>query len=133
MRTPARCHFSTISRRQSVANHSRSAVTMVGPTPSACASSSSDAAMIRGSEPNSSASARAAVGPTCRIDSATMTFHSGRCLTTSRFANSFCPLADSAPALVRNSSTSVSFSSSRSNRSPSSASAPESISAAAAS
>ena len=60
--------------------------------------------MIRGSEPNSSASARAAVGPTCRIDSATRTFHSGRVLDGVQVRHSFWPLADSAPALVRNSS-----------------------------
>ena len=46
-------------------------------------------------EPNSWASARAAVGPTCRIDSATSTRHSGRCLAEPRLASSRSPLAES--------------------------------------
>ena len=54
--------------------------------------------------PNSVASARAAVGPTWRIDSATSTRHSGCALALSRLASSRLPLADSSPALVVNSS-----------------------------
>ena len=41
------------------------------------------------------ASAWAAVGPTCRIDSATSTRHSGWVLAASRFCTSLWPLADS--------------------------------------
>ena len=51
---------------------------------------SSEAARIASIEPNSVASARAAVGPTCRIDSATSTRHSGTSLASSRLASSRC-------------------------------------------
>ena len=54
--------------------------------------------------PNSVASARAAVGPTWRIDSATSTRHSGWALALPRLASSRLPLADTSPALVVNSS-----------------------------
>ena len=50
---------------------------MVVPTPSTWASSSSLAARMRSMEPKAVASAREAVGPTCRIDSATRTLHRG--------------------------------------------------------
>ncbi len=53
---------------------------------------------------NSVASARAAVGPTWRIDNATSTRHSGWALALSRLASNRLPLADSSPALVVNSS-----------------------------
>ena len=56
--------------------------------------------MIASRLPNSVASARAAVGPTCRIDSATSTRHSGCALALSRLASSRLPLADSSPSLV---------------------------------
>ena len=61
---------------------------MVGPTPSTAASRSADAPMIVSSEPNSAASARAAVGPTCRIDRATRIRHSGRVRASSRLTSS---------------------------------------------
>ena len=50
---------------------------MVGPTPSTWDSSSTVASRSAFSEPKRSASARAAVGPTCRTDSATRIRHSG--------------------------------------------------------
>ena len=53
----------------------------------------SSAVRIASIEPNSVASARAAVGPTCRIESATSTRHSGTCLALSRLASSRWPLA----------------------------------------
>ena len=62
---------------------------MVGPTPSAATISSGVAAMIRSIERNSRASACAAVGPTCRIDSATSMRHSGRCRAAANSSNSF--------------------------------------------
>ena len=79
----------------------------VSATPAAAVSRAacSAAASIASSEPNSRASACAAVGPTCRIDSATSTRHSGRSLADSRLSRSLRPFADSAPALVRNRST----------------------------
>ena len=76
---------------------------MVGPTPSTAASCSSEAARIASRSPNSVASARAAVGPTCRIDSATSTRHSGRVFATPRLSSRRLPFADIAPALVVNS------------------------------
>ena len=66
-----------MARCQSTVNHSVTAAAMVGPTPSTTANSSSEAAMIASRLPYSVASARAAVGPTCRMDSATSTRHSG--------------------------------------------------------
>src|ERR1700750_1247950 len=45
---------------------------------------STSASRIAAIEPNSPASARAAVGPTWRIDSPTTTRHSGRCLAACR-------------------------------------------------
>src|SRR5690606_9440789 len=125
MRTPARRHFSTISRCQSTANHSRTALAMVGPTPSTSASRSSLAASIASMEPNSRASACAAVGPTCRIDSPTRTFHNGRSLAAARLSSRRRPLADSCPDLVTNRSTRLRSSSVRSNTSPSSAITPD--------
>jgi hypothetical protein len=88
---------------------------------------------MRSIDPNSRASACAAVGPTCRIDNATSTFHNGRSLATSRLASSFRAFADNSPALVRKSSTSARLSSFRSKTSPSSAITRASSSAAAAS
>ena len=75
---------------------------------------------MRCSEPNSAANALAAVGPTCRIDSATSTLHSGLSLAESRLASKRFPLADRDPALVRKIGTSISFSASSEKRSPSS-------------
>ena len=53
------------------------------------------AAMIAARLPRAVASARADVGPTCRIDNATRIRHSGRSLASCRFASSRAPLADS--------------------------------------
>ena len=81
-------------------------------------------------DPNSAASARAAVGPTCRIDSATTTRHSGTSLDFARLSSSFCPLAEScgpsSPFLGArvNSSVLSSASRSRSKTSPSSSITP---------
>ena len=104
---------------------------MVGPTPSAAASASSEASRTAAIEPNSVASARAAVGPTWRIDSPTSTRHSGTCFAWSRLASSRSPLAESTrPSVARSASVFLaarvnrsvvsSLASSRSNTSPSS-------------
>ncbi|CFR85365.1 Uncharacterised protein [Mycobacterium tuberculosis] len=71
--------------------------------------------------PNSVARARAAVGPTWRMDSATSTRHSGAALALSRLTSSRLPLADSSPALVRNRSVRSKSRSVSANSSPSSA------------
>ncbi len=58
--------------------------------------------MIASRLPNSVASARAAVGPTWRIDSATSTRHSGCALASCRLTSRRLPLADRSPSLVVN-------------------------------
>ena len=79
---------------------------MVDPTPSVSASSSSDAARMASMVPNRVARARAAVGPTCRIDSATSTRQSGRSRAVARLASSLRPFSvstvrsGSAPASI---------------------------------
>ena len=72
---------------------------MVGPTPSTSASCSSDAAMIASRLPNAVASARAAVGPTWRIDSATRIRHSGRSLALSQVGQQACAVGRQRAAL----------------------------------
>ena len=123
-RTPAARHLSTIARCQSTSNHSRSAAAMVGPTPSTSASCSSEAAMMASRLPKAVASARAAVGPTWRIDSDTRIRHSGRDLACSRFCSRRPAFADNSPSLVRKNSAASRSSRVRSNRSPSSAMTP---------
>ncbi|MNI48709.1 hypothetical protein D3C73_1032860 [compost metagenome] len=93
IRTPAAAQLSTISLCQSTANHSLSATAMVGPTPSTWAICSSVALRMASMLPKAVASAREAVGPTCRMDSATSTRHSGCCLAFSSSANSFSVVA----------------------------------------
>ncbi|SIN09935.1 Uncharacterised protein [Mycobacteroides abscessus subsp. bolletii] len=83
--------------------------------------------------PNSVANARAAVGPTWRIESATSTRHNGCCFALSRLSNSRAPLADRAPLLVLNRSVRSRSSAVRPNRSPSSSITPAASSAIAAS
>ena len=97
---------------------------MVGPTPSAAASSSSVAAMMRSIDRKSRASACAAVGPTWRMDSATSTRQSGTSLRVSRLTSSFAPLAERAPSFFVKNAARCSFSSSRKKMSPSSCSSP---------
>ena len=80
-------------------NHSTTEAAIVGPTPSTIASASGEADAIASSEPNASASARAAVGPTCLIDSATSIRHSGRVFASSRLASSACATSLRPPAL----------------------------------
>ena len=99
IRTPACRHLRTTSRCQSTVNHSTTAWAITAPTPSTEASCSSEAASTASSDPSDWASARAALGPTCRIDSATSTRQSGWSFTRSRFSSSFWPLADSSPSL----------------------------------
>ena len=62
--TPAAVHLSTISTCHGTSNHAITAAAIVGPTPSAAASRSSLASRSAAIDPNSWASARAAVGPT---------------------------------------------------------------------
>ena len=73
-------------------NQSRTDAAIVGPTCSAAEMSASEAARIASIEPNSVARARAAVGPTWRIESATTTRHSGTSLDFARLSSSFSPV-----------------------------------------
>ena len=135
IRTPAAAHLSTIWACQSTANHSMTASAMTPPTPSAWASSSRDAARMASIEPNCDASARAAVGPTCRIERATSTRHSGCCCALAKLSNRRTPLTEStfpstavsASAFLAarvNSGTVSSCSGVSANRSPSSVTTP---------
>ena len=79
-------------------NHSVTASAMVGqrlrPRPAA----RSTPKVIASRLPNSVANARAAVGPTWRIDNATNTRHSGCFLAVSKLASNRLPLADNVAA-----------------------------------
>ena len=137
IRTPASRHLlARSSRCQSTANHSMTASAMTGPTPSTAASSSTGAARCgRGRRARGPAPGRRS-GPTCRIDSATITRHSGRDLAASSSTSSFSALAvstrsPSVPARVKN-RLARSWSAVRPNTSPSSATTPSSSSATAA-
>ena len=132
-RTPASRHLATIARCQSTANQSRREAAIVGPTPSTAASASTLAASIAVTEPNSAASARAAVGPTWRMDSATRIRHSGLVRTSARLASSRVALALSVPCLTMKNGQVSSRSAVSANTSPSSATSPQSSSAATAS
>ena len=127
--TPASRHFATIARCQSTVNQSRSEAAIVGPTPSTAASASTLAASIAATEPNSAASARAAVGPTCRMDSATRIRHSGLVRASARLASSRVALALSVPCLTTKNGQVSSRSAVSANTSPSSATRPQSSSA----
>ena len=106
---------------------------MTRPAASVSRAAASAAASIASIEVNSRARAWAAVGPTCRMDSPTSTRHSGRSFADSRLTSSLRPLADSSPALVRNSSVRSRSSSVREKTSPSSRTTPACSSATAAS
>ena len=94
---------------------------IVGPTPSAAASSSSVAAMIRSIERKSRASAWAAVGPTCRMDSADEHPPQRDVLAASRrLVSSLAPLAERVPSFFVKNDDRCSCSSSRKKMSPSS-------------
>ena len=93
-------------------------------------------------EPNAVASARDAVGPTCRMLRATTTRHSGRDFAASRFSSSLSPLVVTSPVLRTtpsflesassvNSGTRARAASVNANRPASFASTPDSTSAAA--
>ena len=118
---------------QSTVNQSRSEAAIVGPTPSTAARASTLAASIASTEPNSPASARAAVGPTWRMDSATRIRHSGLVRACSRLASSRVALALSVPCLTTKNGQVRSCSSVSENTSPSSVTRPQSRSAATAS
>ena len=128
-RTPAARHLSTIAACQSTVNHSTTEAAIVGPTPSTTASASAEADAIASTEPKASASARAAVGPTCLMDSATSTRHSGLVLASARFASSNCALILRPPALFTKNGQVASSSLVSANTSPSSATSPQSSSA----
>src|SRR5215471_2621200 len=98
--TPAARHFSTIASCQSTVNQSRTDAAIVGPTSSTATSCSGDAPLIASIEPNARASARAAVGPTCLIDSATRLRQSGLLRASSRLCSSFAALTVSVPCLL---------------------------------
>ena len=131
--TPAARHLSTIAACQSTVNQSRTEAAIVGPTSSTSTSRSGDAAAIASTEPNAAASARAAVGPTCRIESATRIRQSGRCRASSRLPSSLTAFTVSPPCLLTKNGQLASFSSVSANTSPSSATRPLSSSAMAAS
>lgn len=76
--------------------------------------------MIASRLPNATASARAAVGPTWRIDNATRIRHNGRSLACCRLIKNRAPLADSVPSLVVKKSDVSRSALVRLNRSPSS-------------
>src|SRR4051794_18277799 len=127
VRTPAAAHLRTISRCQSTANHSTTALAIVGPTPSACASSSLPAAAAppptpaggRGGPPppagapppgggggpgggrgRGGGSPGAGGGRGGGGRGPPTPRHKGCCLALSRFASSWLPLADSEPSLL---------------------------------
>ncbi len=118
---------------QSTANQSCTDAAIVGPTSSTAVSCSGEAAAIASTEPNATASARAAVGPTCRIDSATRMRHSGRCRASSRLCSSLTAFTVSVPCLLTKNGLVASVSAVSANTSPSSATSPLSSSAMAAS
>ena len=105
MRTPAAAHFSTTSRCQSTANHAMTESAMIPPTPSVSASSSRDAARMASIDPNFWARARAAVGPTWRMDRLTSTRHSSRDFAAPMKSSSFLPLALRVPRATPSSPT----------------------------
>ena len=94
---------------------------MVGPTSSTSISVSAGAPAIASTEPKAPASARAAVGPTCLIDRATSTRHSGRLRASSRFLSRLVALAVSSPPIVTKNGDCLSLSAVSVKRSPSSA------------
>ena len=118
-----------MARCQSSVNQSRSDAAIVGPTPSTAARASVLAASIASSDPNSAASARAAVGPTCRMDSATRIRHSGLVRAWSRLTSSRVALALSVPCLTMKNGQVSRRSAVSANRSPSSVTRPQSSSA----
>ena len=111
IRTPAAFHRSTTWACQSTANQSTTASAMTVPTPSVAASSATAASRSVRARPSTTARtasmvayraarARAAVGPTCRIDSATSTRHRGCRRATSRVVSSRRPLAEVDPSAL---------------------------------
>ncbi len=127
--TPAARHFSTIAACQSTVNQSRTDAAIVGPTSSTATSCSGDAAVIASIEPNARASARAAVGPTCRMDSATRIRHSGLRRASSRLRSSLTALTVSVPCLLTKNGQVASACAVSENTSPSSVTSPQSSSA----
>ena len=98
---------------------------MVIPTPSTAASCSGVAAAMAWREPNSPGQQPGPrSGPTCRIDSATSTRHSGRVLAASRLSSSLRALAASSPSLRRKKSARARSAAVSENRSPSSVTRP---------
>ena len=98
--TPASLHFRIISRCQSTANHSTIDCAIVEPTPSTAANSSADDVEIFAIDAKLVANACAAVGPTCRIDSATNVLHSGCFFACSSAARSFVTFAPGVPSFL---------------------------------
>ena len=106
---------------------------ITAPTPSTSANSCTDADRIPSIEPNLFASACADVGPTCLIDSATNTRHSGLDFAVSNPIMNRSEIAPNVPSFFKkNCDLARSFSVSE-NRSPSSFTKPSANSAAAAS
>lgn len=97
-RTPAALHLRIISRCQSILNQSMIDSAIVAPTPSICASSSALDFAIASIEPQLFASACAAVGPTWRIERATIVRQSGRVFASSNALRRVSTFLDGVPS-----------------------------------
>ena len=106
---------------------------MICPTPSTSASSAAVACEIASIEPNADDNPWAAVGPTCRIESATKVRQSGLLFASFKAARSLSTLAAGVPSFFVKNSDVTSFSAVKSKRSDSSVMIVDSRSATAAS
>ena len=127
MVTPAAAQVSTMFWCQSTVNHSLKLSAITSPTPSVSARSATGASISDCTEWKRDASARAAVGPTWRMDSATMTRHRSAFLAVSRLAKSFLPEALTSPSFRVYTLDFFRSSSVRSNSFASSSSTPEAM------
>ena len=114
-------------------NHSTIDSAIVAPTPSISANSAAEAAAILFIDPNVVASACAAVGPTWRIESATITRQSGRDFASSSAANNFSTFLPASPSFLVKKADFINFSSLSEKRSDSSSITPSAKRATAAS
>ena len=108
--TPAALHLIMIALCQSIENHSTIDSAIVAPTPSISASSAADAFEIFSIDPKELAKACAAVGPTCRIESATSVLHNGSFFADSSAANNLSIFAPGVPSFLVKKSERISFS-----------------------
>ena len=98
--TPAFDHLVTMLRCHSSSNHSTTDSAMIAPTPSTSANSSTVAFEIFSTDPKRVANACAAVGPTCRMESATITRHKGRLFASSSAVTKRSAIAESDPSFL---------------------------------